>query len=429
MSPANPRAFALACAAAVPPLFLVGFHIAYAVDVPRWDQWDFAPFLARAAAGELGWRDFWAPHNEHRIALPRLAMLAAARLSGWNLLWEARLNLALGGFLFLLYAGILRRGGGPSGAALALTSVLAFSVAQWENWFLGWQMQIFMNLIAAAACLWILSGARGALPIVAAAALAVSAALSFANGLLLAPMGAALLYLRGLHRGAACWLAGGAAFSALYVHGLAFGGGGEAPGAWTALHLAYPLAYIGGPVWPYEPVGAVILGALGLAAWLWRLHALHAAAPSQPDPQRIFWAALGAYALGSACLTAFARGEDGLEQALSARYVTIALVFWISLIGLWRLPGGIPSARIPAFKAAATALALAACAASLHGAWRWTERHHAYTLAREELVRGAPGDHLHLLLPGRVEDILDGRALLIEHRWGIFRTSPDSPRL
>lgn len=66
--------------------------------VPLSDQWDgeglglFRPWLD----GTLGWSDLFAPHNEHRIVLTRLADLALFAAGGnWNPWWQLLLNSAL----------------------------------------------------------------------------------------------------------------------------------------------------------------------------------------------------------------------------------------------------------------------------------------------------------------------------------------------
>jgi hypothetical protein len=58
---------------AAPPL-LIGFLIFRdGVDTPFWDEWDrTAPLFEKMAAGTLGFADFFAQHNEHRILFPRL---------------------------------------------------------------------------------------------------------------------------------------------------------------------------------------------------------------------------------------------------------------------------------------------------------------------------------------------------------------------
>ncbi len=54
--------------------------VRFGPDVPRWDDFDVVPVLTGDAALSAGW--LWSQHNEHRVPLPRLVLLAAYRLSG-----------------------------------------------------------------------------------------------------------------------------------------------------------------------------------------------------------------------------------------------------------------------------------------------------------------------------------------------------------
>src|SRR5437588_542315 len=71
---------------AAPPL-LIGFLIFRdGVDTPFWDEWDgTAPLFEKMAAGTLGFTDFFAQHNEHRILFPRLIFFGLGRLTHWNI--------------------------------------------------------------------------------------------------------------------------------------------------------------------------------------------------------------------------------------------------------------------------------------------------------------------------------------------------------
>ncbi len=58
----------------VPPLILLSAIAAHAVNVPRWDDWGLIPFVVALRDGSLGFADFWAQHNEHRIAAVKLIL-------------------------------------------------------------------------------------------------------------------------------------------------------------------------------------------------------------------------------------------------------------------------------------------------------------------------------------------------------------------
>ena len=72
--PAHVRALGLALAF-TPALVTAALVARFAVDVPTWDDFERAPFLAAWKEGRLGFHDFYALHIEHRIVVPRLLML------------------------------------------------------------------------------------------------------------------------------------------------------------------------------------------------------------------------------------------------------------------------------------------------------------------------------------------------------------------
>ncbi|MBS0264817.1 MAG: hypothetical protein JSS02_22975 [Planctomycetes bacterium] len=58
-----------------------GLILWFGIRVPFWDEWDgVVPFLT----GErpINWQTLWAPHNEHRILIPRLILIGLDRLTG-----------------------------------------------------------------------------------------------------------------------------------------------------------------------------------------------------------------------------------------------------------------------------------------------------------------------------------------------------------
>src|SRR5438270_13475536 len=71
---------------ATPPLLIGLLILRDGVDVPFWDQWDgTAPLFEKMAAGTLGFADFFAQHNEHRILFPRLIFFGLGCLTHWNI--------------------------------------------------------------------------------------------------------------------------------------------------------------------------------------------------------------------------------------------------------------------------------------------------------------------------------------------------------
>src|SRR5436853_486397 len=70
----------------VPPLLIGLLIFKDGVDFPVLDEWDgTAPLFEKMADGTLGFGDFFAQHNEHRIFFPRLIFFGLGRLTHWNI--------------------------------------------------------------------------------------------------------------------------------------------------------------------------------------------------------------------------------------------------------------------------------------------------------------------------------------------------------
>ena len=52
----------------------------YGRNVPIWDDWDLVPTATGHQPVTAQW--LWSQHNEHRVPIPRLLLLAMLRLSG-----------------------------------------------------------------------------------------------------------------------------------------------------------------------------------------------------------------------------------------------------------------------------------------------------------------------------------------------------------
>lgn len=174
--------------------------------LPFLDQWDgealalYLPWLQ----GNWHWADLFRAHNEHRIALTRLADLALfAAYGGWNPWAQLLLNAALHAVAAATLVGVFWNDL-PSGTRTAFTigvAILFAATAGWQNALWGFQLQFYFgNLLAVlalaafsraapfsgawwggwlAAALALVSSASGIL--VAGVALAVSGARCFST--------------------------------------------------------------------------------------------------------------------------------------------------------------------------------------------------------------------------------------------------------
>src|SRR4029453_3857858 len=66
----------------LPAGLLLGDIHSFAVNVPFMDDWQFVPLLEKAKEGTLSFQDLWAPHDEHRLLLPRMMIIVSMFASG-----------------------------------------------------------------------------------------------------------------------------------------------------------------------------------------------------------------------------------------------------------------------------------------------------------------------------------------------------------
>ncbi|MEM8931944.1 MAG: hypothetical protein AAGE94_12270 [Acidobacteriota bacterium] len=338
---------------AAPPLALAGLVATTGVDLAYWDQWALVPHLEALADGRLRLADLWTQHNEHRLLVPQLVMVALAWLTDWNVHAELAMNLVLAlGLLGVLTILVRKTIETPPTWLLPLLSLLLFSPGQWENWAWGWQIQIFANVLAVAATLTLLVDADRPTRFAAALVCAVIATFSFANGLLIWGLGLPLVARDGRARWprTILWILAALAVAALYFHGL---GVTDRPsffddgvprtlklfGGYLAIYLGAPLLGFHGHVAMYG--GFLLLVAVAVFGLVetrreglgWLLG------------PRLPWLLLAGYAVASALLTAYGRLYLGLGQALTSRYVTLSTCLWIGVAGLLALAGQRPWIR------------------------------------------------------------------------------------
>ncbi|MGB8352286.1 MAG: hypothetical protein WCD79_00205 [Chthoniobacteraceae bacterium] len=134
---------------ALSQLFLVN---RYGVDFPYYDQWEgVGALFVKMNAGTLGFADFFAQHNEHRILFPLLIFYPLARLTHWNV--RAELFVIWG--IYVLLAWNIWRTMRGTGFAISRKSywlffavcVIVFSPLQWQNQLWGFQVGFVLPLL------------------------------------------------------------------------------------------------------------------------------------------------------------------------------------------------------------------------------------------------------------------------------------------
>jgi len=320
----------------LPPLNVARQVARYGVNVPVVDEWVIPKLLPKVAAGTATLMDFVAQFNEHRIAVPRLAIAVLAPWVQGDIRAELWLSWALAGLLsWGLYVHL------GWGWRYVLAHGLVFFPSQWEIYAVG---LYFKYWLPPNALVWAAAWARpwwGGI-------LATLASFSVGSGLLVWP---ALLPVYGSRPRFRRW----GWLLAFAVCGGAYAWGYERPdrrvGAGTVLtHLPqllhYGLAFWGGP---FAAGQVAIATAVGLGLWVLVLQ-------SGRSGRGVGWALI---AYGGLCgvLVAVGRFFDGPEQALTSRYGPLSLSLAIGLVCVapspprwlrWGLAIALVAATIPA---------------------------------------------------------------------------------
>jgi hypothetical protein len=183
----------------------------FAANAPFYDEWGMVPVLEGATSVDFAW--LWAPHNAHRIPVPRLVLLGIYAVGGWNF----RLAMAVNVLLLAAAAALLMRAvaanRGKSAYTDAFFPAMLLGWGHFENLLWGWQITQVFAVFLALALLAIVtrSGLRPAPATALASVLAVVALpLSGVPGLVYAPGMALWLAVVGgvcLRDGNLAWIA------------------------------------------------------------------------------------------------------------------------------------------------------------------------------------------------------------------------------
>lgn len=117
----------------------IGFVCQYSRGVPFADECESVPYVTGAASPSVKW--LFDTHNEHRIPLPKIAMIGLDRLAGGDYRACAFANVALlsaAALALVLSAGAAR---GFFRLADIIFPIVLLSWAHWENLTNGWQIQ------------------------------------------------------------------------------------------------------------------------------------------------------------------------------------------------------------------------------------------------------------------------------------------------
>ncbi len=337
---------------AIPAFWISALVYVYGVNVPSYDEWiGMAPVFQAMEAGKLGWSDFAAQHNEHRLMIPRLIFFVA----GWLTHWNTRVEMFLTVLVLITTAAGLWKLLEATGWREKPGTYLLFGAMAWlvlnplqeQNLVFGFQMHFLLPLPL------IIGAYLAALRLhqpwnyVVTAGLATAATFSMAVGLpawlLIAPMLLLQPRTAGWRKWATAW---GATFVVNAI--LYFNGYEKGAISWLAVlrkpweAFYYFLVYLGAPfAWGSTlernsvavSVGAgLLIGVLAAAGlcWSWRKDA-------KLRRRSLPWLAVAGIGLLHGSLATIGRFQFGAEQAMQTRYIPDTAMVAVGLLVLGTL--------------------------------------------------------------------------------------------
>ena len=423
----------------------------YGSNVPSWDDWDIVPTATGHQPVTLEW--LWSQHNEHRVPVPRLLLLAMLRLLPMDFRTGMYFNALVASSLALGMMLAMRRLRGRSSYLDAFFPILLLNWSQAPNFLWCWQVQFYASLALAGTLIILMTRSGGPPKGATAAAAAVCVVLlplCGANGLgLVPPLAVWLAYVGVVH-----WRSGapggrrealilvGAAIMALFLVGLYFAGYNSVPYhpsvhqrrviAWSGLRFLttgfgpgivgltfeeqpVPMTFWQGPC---LAVGALFALTGGLLISVWCKQA--------PERARVsglllFLAAMSSLALG------LGMGRDRFE----IRYVTLSVPALCAIYFAWSLYG--PTRLRSAVRVLLFATPVMLLVPNTSWGWRYADDLKSHLGAFEkDLLDGRPpyqlihdygGKYLHphQLVP------MDYMPYLREARVGVFRHLRNDP--
>jgi hypothetical protein len=339
----------------VPAYIALRFVQVNGVNVPYWDDWRVVMLLSKAFDRTLGWRDVFAPANEHYTAFPYMASLVLAFLTKYNTTAPMFLNVFLIGCTSVLVYLFVRGSVSTTKEALLIflpVPWLLFNVRQAETLLIEAGLSSFIVNVCAVGAFYGLSKSRGVdCWYLVAFGASLVASLSFATGLLLWPLGLLQMLLaryRGRTAGAApspsatrivVWCLVAACLFGLHYYNYAIGRVGDPIRASsTAVWREHPeqialyyVTVIGGAFLndrvPAQALGVVLVALQVIVVGL---------VVRRPSELERLSVPLGMvlFSLGCVVMIALGRVGLGIQQAMESRYATITLP---GLVGLYLL--------------------------------------------------------------------------------------------
>lgn len=325
----------------------LAFVLVYGRNVPSWDDWDIVP--TTTGAQPVTWNWLWSQHNEHRIPVPRLVMLAIFR-SFMDFRAGMVANVLLNAGMTAWLLRILRQLRGCLEWTDVFLPLVALNLGQGLNFMWAWQIGFFVSTALMLAFLGVVARHSAIHPgggtMVAIGVLAFLLAGSGANGLVPVPVivvwavGVAWLSrgsatangTRSRWTGAAIVVLCGAAVMVAYLHGYErvphFPAGHGLSGMVVTGIKAMTMSFGAGgrAAWPFS--GALVLALVGLT-----LAKLVGMFSNDQENRMRSWGLICFIGALVGLAAALGLGRDGFEQ----RYTTLLYPLLCGVYFVWRL--------------------------------------------------------------------------------------------
>lgn len=310
--------------------------------LPFWDHWALIMELA-SHHGHYSMAQLWQQYSEHRIALPKLFLLAdfyIFKATGTALIVSIFIVQILHSGLFCAAACSLRHLSAQLRAFVCtLILVFLFSPVQLENFVWPFQISFVLALFFGSLSLFLFVVSHKSAPpaqylgLAACVMAAICSTLSLASGLFVWPLLVLLCFALRVQRRVLMVIAISAVLMiGAYLHNYHSTPSHASPLA-SAKHpgmlAAYLLAYLGGSWSVYGFTAAVALGGVGILAASFLF--IRLVRTSSFKPAEIFFLSVIGLSVISGLMTGAGRINFGLNQALSSRYQTVAMIFWAAL--------------------------------------------------------------------------------------------------
>ena len=334
----------------LPSLIIIYILIKFSVNVPIFDQWITPGFIFRRLNenGSIGFSDFIVQHNESRLVFPRVFFLVTAYITHWDIRYELFTIFVVACQVAMNIASILKRTIHDCRLLLFLSlsmGVLIFSISQYENWMWGIQIVYFIPILCLTTGTTILySNLLLIWKVILLLVLSTFSTFSYSNGMLcwvLFPLAAVLILdwksWRRRWSTILIWSFGFILNLGVYFweyqrpsHHPSLVSGFTQP----IKALEFIAAFLGSPLSGGNLVAAVTIGGLSLlfvaflGILIWKTR--------NKEILRLSggWITIAAYVLLSALITMMGRLGFGIDTALSARYTTFSVYWYVALLGL-----------------------------------------------------------------------------------------------